>query len=814
MPYSSLSLGPLPSFSSSQSLPKLSPQIPMSPLSSYPSSGTPPVAAGSTRRLTTRRGSVAASDPWGHHAKENLNPERTTSSRLTIVRVTSPPVNLEEPPRPGSPHHRRHPHPHASLSHSHRRLGSSPSSLSGSSPTASAGREVKETKERLSFASSSFGGGATSGPGGRPGSPTSGRPGSPVQRPGPPSHHQRSHSFSKKKLSPEELYDLARQATNPTYTPSPRHSPVITTPHSPISRDGQVQQEKMTPASFTQLPDDVYLPFIDRPSEVALMMTTIPTAKLFALLAQIFPVTRDLPPSQPPDQSPDSSPSLHPNRLSTISSSSSLSSLSASFSATTQPPSLTGDPLKWTWPQLSWWLKHVDRDQADDVEWVRKARRCVMGHSELVWERVKGALGVPCELDGEWDGEVWGDVKEGSVEREGGVAVEGGSGHHHAHGPEPSATSTGISPMNPLPSAFVHRDPHTQHHHHHPKETDVEGDVTGAGPMEFDEDEEETLSDREEPDADTDDGEEGGRWGGGGGGGYEGDEEEDGYESVSIEQVVVHPTPPLVGSDAGGAGAGGLGDIGEEGEEEGEGGMTTLSSDLGASTQKEKEANVIQGLRISTLPSNPSSLGGPVQKSPFFFAVTGVLHPYSVHGGEMAHSPVDVHGHGHGLGQGQTPSGSNPNSAGGSGVNSAGGSGLNSAGGSGTNSLTNSPRMMRRLSFGSQRRLSFGSTAGGGTGGGGRGEEGGLPFDVLRDRGPGNPLFPSNFANLALGPTLSANNPALRTPTNPPAPAYSNPHAIRGQLLRRRGLGSWADGWDPSKQEYAVSFDSGSSVGE
>lgn len=29
-------------------------------------------------------------------------------------------------------------------------------------------------------------------------------------------------------------------------------------------------------------------------------------------------------------------------------------------------------------------------------------------------------------------------------------------------------------------------------------------------------------------------------------------------------------------------------------------------------------------------------------------------------------------------------------------------------------------------------------------------------YDPVGDRGPGHPLFPSNFARLALGPTLSA----------------------------------------------------------
>ncbi|KAH9973611.1 hypothetical protein BGW80DRAFT_1459081 [Lactifluus volemus] len=85
------------------------------------------------------------------------------------------------------------------------------------------------------------------------------------------------------------------------------------------------------------------------------------------------------------------------------------------------------------------------------------------------------------------------------------------------------------------------------------------------------------------------------------------------------------------------------------------------------------------------------------------------------------------------------------------------------------------------------------------------------PYDAVGERGPGNPLFPSNFAKLALGPTLTANNPALRSRDFPPAPAFSNPHAIRAGVLRgRRDKPSWADDWDPLKHEYAVTASEGS----
>lgn len=84
-----------------------------------------------------------------------------------------------------------------------------------------------------------------------------------------------------------------------------------------------------------------------------------------------------------------------------------------------------------------------------------------------------------------------------------------------------------------------------------------------------------------------------------------------------------------------------------------------------------------------------------------------------------------------------------------------------------------------------------------------------VPYDVVAERGPGNPLFPSSFARLALGPTLSANNPALRSPSAPPVSAYPHFHSVPRQ---HRKAPSWTEGFDPQNQEYAVSVASGSSV--
>jgi hypothetical protein len=57
------------------------------------------------------------------------------------------------------------------------------------------------------------------------------------------------------------------------------------------------------------------------------------------------------------------------------------------------------DPKLWSRAQLEYWFRHVDRDVASDEEWAAKARACVHSHSELLWERIKGALGIPPELD-------------------------------------------------------------------------------------------------------------------------------------------------------------------------------------------------------------------------------------------------------------------------------------------------------------------------------------------------------------------------------------------------------------------------------
>lgn len=196
----------------------------------------------------------------------------------------------------------------------------------------------------MSFASTSF---ASSG---LPGSPTNSRPNSPT-------YFRGSHpsTYSKPRLNPEQLVALAHDSCSPRL---PLASP---DPSGEAAHPADIE-----PANFTELPDDVFLPFVNRAQEVSALFAVPPCSKLLALLSQTF-----------------------------------AGSLSV---ANTEPDSISDavfslDPKQWNAEHLAYWLKQVERDRAPDDIWVARARRCVLEHSELIWQRIKGALGVPPDLD-------------------------------------------------------------------------------------------------------------------------------------------------------------------------------------------------------------------------------------------------------------------------------------------------------------------------------------------------------------------------------------------------------------------------------
>ncbi|KAG2110377.1 uncharacterized protein F5147DRAFT_797160 [Suillus discolor] len=616
------------------------------------------------RKLSVRRGSVSASDPFGHHAPLNHDPNRSSSSTLTIVRVLDPnsqagasqgtgttPSNLSESSAPVL--HRR------SLRH--------PGSISSSTNAdgSSAGR--------LSFAFSSFAPNSSASPSSSASAPAVAT--SPSRRASSPSTSPRLRSsspqftrrqsasgstpFSKPNLSPEQLVDLARQSTSPRYVPPPASTP--STPHLPAltSPVNHAAGAITAPATFTPLPDDIYLPFIDRPIEVTQLLSTHPTTKLLSLLAQTFPRT------QGPENVNDST-----------------------FSA---------DPATWSFGTLRFWLTNVDRQTASDALWVCNARRCVLSHSELIWERLKGALGVPPELevDGEYDTE--------SV-----IAVDD-------HPPRVS--------VSPIPAIL---------------DTDATSNrlnmILCPHPRE-----------RTQSQLPT---------------------------HLLIEPILATPSngnvstcgsanpPPLSLpsnlSQSTSLGQGdGLQDIGEEAEDEDGADTEAPEKD----SQPVEDSLQIHGLRISTssVPSSPAFVSQPFS------------HPTSpvMNSNDSRRNSTELKW-------------------------------------SSEFTFPLTRRVSRTSSHGSVSSLgrptfSYIHNSAGSDFGDNDSER---LYDPVGDRGPGNPLFPSNFARLALGPTLSANNPNLR-----PAHSRFAKWAPGGRPP------SWIDAWDPVKHEYAATTASGSSIG-
>lgn len=499
-------------------------------------------------------------------------------------------------------------------------------------------------------------------------------------------------SLNKSRPTPDQLVELARQSVNPPFAPaysqnqfhhstissaSSHHSRTFhpgfrpaspSSPASPVS----APNTETSPATFTLLPEDIYLPFIDRPSEVASLISAPPSYKLFQLLAQTFPKSGKT-----------SAANVEPDRLST-------------------------DPSRWAYPHLHAWLTQVDRDIAPDTLWVFKARKCILTHSELIWERVKGALGVPPELDT--------DIYFEAFESAG---YDSGSSmntddtsedeEHKARGYWEDWDAVVDSPIfyQKRRSLF----PISQED----KAYYLAAIARGEGESALD------MSPS-------------------GLGGFDlYDEELKNHPSISIEPLLVTSTSQATPHTEEGTG---LGDIAEGAEEEEEG------IDNGAPGDQKEELFVegdphlihpskIQGLKITT-PLLPASgvvaalgIGSPILKS-------------------------------------QSPLPSYPGSIGGHSRRSS----IASLGSLGSGFLPRSD------SFGSVKAAPYGVGLMGPAGATSRSpfytsviDDG--PYDPVGDRSPGNPLFPSSFARLATAPTLAANNPALRHPTQPPLSRYT-----------------------------------------
>lgn len=198
-------------------------------------------------------------------------------------------------------------------------------------------------------------------------------------------------------LSAQQLYDLAMASRDPA-------APTATPPVPGVSTG-------VEPAHFTALPQGEILPFLDRPKEVEALITTPGTQshKLFALLGALFP--RPVPNEGPTDDGttpkkemtePMWPPLPGEEKLSKEAqlalSPPPLQPLSSKAAPPEHPLGLPPNPAQWTFAQLVTHLTQTTRTQLPDKEWVLFARACIRARSEALWERVKGSLGVPSDI--------------------------------------------------------------------------------------------------------------------------------------------------------------------------------------------------------------------------------------------------------------------------------------------------------------------------------------------------------------------------------------------------------------------------------
>ncbi|KAF8637657.1 hypothetical protein AX17_002725 [Amanita inopinata Kibby_2008] len=709
--------------------------------------------------LSARRGSMSAADPYGAHA----HLRRPSSSTLTIVRVPAAVVPLQDPPAAQRRFGRR-PVPAAST----------PSQPHGTGPT----------EGRLSFAFTSFSHSPSRVDG--PCSPSSSPTSSPRLRPSSP-HRFSSGIIGKPRLSADQLVDLARQAISarsiPQHPSSPSsssapHSPVLPVrPHSPLAHahpQAPLSIAQPAPATFTLLPDDILLPFIHRAEEVSALISSPPSAKLFSLLAQTFGKQ---------------------------------SKQSISHEETVNP-ALSEDPSQWLYSQLVHHLTKIDRNICSDADWVYATRKCILSHSELIWERVKAALGVPPELDiDETLEEQFGDslhddnpiedsplmmrgtkrlpseplARQSSGDEIETFEAEVGRRLHRLQEASLSdrTSDASVTPHESGQLTVVSATPHGGIHS--PSDT---GLLIGS------------FSPPAVPLISKHEG-----------------------KHLTIQPLLSssassssHPPPLSLPSSLAISASDGLGDIAESAEDEAE----EENADQSAQTESLADSNLvapsqIHGLRISTVPISPSQsdVGSPIA-APVIpshlrrsSSLSSSLSDITALSGLSSFSPgqhlSSSQSESDGAGITSVPSGENVAAQGIPFI----GTSLSRIPSGGHASRRTRTRPFSMSGFDPR--------------------EWDVPYNPVGDRAPGNPLFPSNFARLAVGPTLRANNPNLRSPVNPPPSGYqpgmsriqSGDGAGPALASNRTRSQSWAVPFNKTAEatEFAITLSEGS-VGE
>jgi len=180
-----------------------------------------------------------------------------------------------------------------------------------------------------------------------------------------------------KALSPDQVVSLAESLRSPLLAHDPEDKPPSLSRSSSYRkragfgrRDGagQEQREKdkaaehleLEPVDYVEMQDDVLLPFVDRPTEVAELFENPYNKELLEIIRPTFPTESKADPSKP-------------------------------GSWRNVPPS------EWTWDEFQLHLQE-NRADCDDLSWVRLLRLAVRARSEALWEKIGVCLGCDSDL--------------------------------------------------------------------------------------------------------------------------------------------------------------------------------------------------------------------------------------------------------------------------------------------------------------------------------------------------------------------------------------------------------------------------------
>ena len=172
--------------------------------------------------------------------------------------------------------------------------------------------------------------------------------------------------MQRKVMSPDEVFEIARSLASPVAIPEGGFNGAQLKRRKSMGATGRRGTNDMTspekaplalePVEYVQMEDDTLLPFVDRPAEVAELISHGSNEKLFKLLKAAFP-------KQPLRE--------HWKAL---------------------------GPEEWNWDEFMVHLTSLSRIECPDYPWIFRARQAVRARSVALWEKLGVCLGCDGDL--------------------------------------------------------------------------------------------------------------------------------------------------------------------------------------------------------------------------------------------------------------------------------------------------------------------------------------------------------------------------------------------------------------------------------